>query len=99
VPARLARVLLVISLLAGWQAALQHPIEHVDELGALVHVPGGHGEGSVRCDVLAALTVCAPDKLAFANDDSADHVVPSYFLDAPRVAQALPFLSQGPPVS
>ncbi|HEV3009100.1 MAG TPA: hypothetical protein VGX52_08720 [Burkholderiales bacterium] len=40
--ARLARVFLVVALLAGWQAALQHPIEHVDELGEFVHLHSGH---------------------------------------------------------
>jgi hypothetical protein len=59
----LARLLLVVALLAGWQAALLHPLEHVDGQGELVHA--GHEEGSPAdraenlCDALAALTACA----------------------------------------
>jgi hypothetical protein len=56
--ARLARVFLAVALLAGWQSALQHPIEHVDELGELVHRHGGHSDEGAEplCDLLAALT-------------------------------------------
>jgi hypothetical protein len=65
--ARLARAFLVVALLAGWQAALQHPLEHVDELGAFVHLhSGSHGENPEAgplCDALAALTACAPDAI------------------------------------
>ena len=62
--ARLARVLIVLALLAGWQAALQHPIQHVDSKGGLVHLGDGHSgkktsQGSKLCDALAALTACA----------------------------------------
>ena len=105
---RLARGLLVIALLAGWQAALQHPIEHVDELGEFVHLHSGHtyndghsdgSEAGSLCDTLAALTVCAPEALAFTGQHFSDYEQPSQSLDAPRVAQAPPFLSQGPPAS
>jgi len=101
---RLARVALVVVLLPAWQAALQHPIEHVDELGELIHVHSGHSDGGSEagplCDLLASLTACAPDA---ANVG----VVPEAFNQrlqlepesAPRVAEAPPFLSQGPPAS
>lgn len=58
--ARSLRVLLVVALLAAWQNALVHPIEHVDEAGALVHLPDGHGDEDSPdplCDAIAALAV------------------------------------------
>jgi hypothetical protein len=102
--ARLARVFLVIALLAGWQAALQHPIEHVDALGEFVHLHSSHShedgsEAGLLCDTLAALTACAPEALAFNGQLFSDYQVPSQPLGAPRVAQAPPFLSQGPPIA
>jgi hypothetical protein len=97
----LARLLLIVALLAGWQAALVHPIEHVDELGALVHVgenDGEHGSSSGElCDVLAALSACAASSssfIAIAPPAAAVAAAPRF---EPRRAQAPPFLSQGPP--
>jgi hypothetical protein len=101
---RLLAIGLALALLAGWQAALQHPIEHVDELGKLVHVLDGHShEGSDSqplCDLLASLTACAPDTpmLAFGAERAAS-LSPTADLGAPRAAEAPPFLSQGPPAS
>jgi len=106
--ARLARVLpqflLLLALLAGWQAALQHPIEHVDELGEFVHLHSGHSheqgsEAGLLCDALAALTACAPDALVFSGTCSPDYPVQSPPIGAPHLAEAPPFLSQGPPAS
>jgi hypothetical protein len=102
--AGLARVLLVIALLAGWQAALEHPIEHVDSLGEFVHLQGGHShddgsEAGLLCDTLAALTACAPEAPALTGQHFSDYQVPSPPLGAPRVAQAPPFLAQGPPIA
>ena len=37
----IARIALAAVLLVAWQAALQHPIEHVDARGEFVHLPGG----------------------------------------------------------
>jgi hypothetical protein len=103
--ARLTRVFLVVALLAGWQAALQHPIEHVDELGEFIHLHDGHAhdDGSQSgslCDLLAALTACAPQGLhpVVATAQPA-HLAPLHREGAPRVAQAPPFLSQGPPLA
>lgn len=104
---RLARLSLAAVLLAAWQAALQHPIEHVDKLGEFVHVHSGHADddghsdepdsGSL-CDLLAALTACAAQAgIAFAGAFS-QYKAPEYPVSAPRVAEAPPFLSQGPPV-
>ena len=101
---RLARLALAVVLLVAWQAALQHPIEHVDELGELVHVHGGHshedesGAGSL-CDLLAALTACATPKHAVFGQFQSEYNSPAYPSSAPRVAEAPPFLSQGPPAS
>jgi hypothetical protein len=100
----LSTALLVVALLAGWQAALQHPIEHVDELGRLVHVHDGHShEGSDSqplCDLLDSLTACAPDAplLSFSAPAFAE-LSESGARGAPRPAEAPPFLSQGPPAS
>jgi hypothetical protein len=100
----IARIALVVVLLAGWQAALKHPIEHLDALGGFVHVNDGHSHddesqrGSL-CDLLAALTACAaPAPAAFAAAQS-DFESPGYPSSAPRLADAPPFLSQGPPAS
>jgi hypothetical protein len=61
----LARLFLVIALLAGWQSALVHPLAHVDEQGRLVHLGAGSKTSSdASCDVLAALTACAPQATA-----------------------------------
>jgi hypothetical protein len=100
---RIARIALAAVLLVAWQAALQHPIEHVDALGEFVHVQDGHhenpsGAGSL-CDLLATLTACAaPTQTVFGSFQS-DYDPPSYPSSAPRVAEAPPFLSQGPPAS
>jgi hypothetical protein len=99
---RLVRLALAAVLLAAWQAALQHPIEHVDELGELVHVRGGHSheedsQAGLLCDLLAALTACASHTQFVLGQFHSDYESPSYPSSAPRVAEAPPFLSQGPP--
>ena len=88
--ARLARVALVVALLAGWQAALAHSIEHGSE---------AHEESSL-CDSLDALTACAPDavRLPFAPEQLA-YFCPPQHRGVPRIAEAPPFLSQGPPIA
>ena len=63
--AGLARLFLTVALLAGWQAALLHPLQHVNGQGGLVHVTDGESGktdsgSSGLCDALAALTACAP---------------------------------------
>jgi hypothetical protein len=101
-PALLARLLLAAALLAGWQAALQHPIQHVDSKGGLVHVGDGHSgkktpDGSKLCDALAALTACAAHSPALFESPAADHHAFRFSTSRPRAAEAPPFLSQGPP--
>lgn len=99
----LARLLLVLALLAGWQAALVHPIEHVDEHGHLVHIGDEHhgdapsNPSAKLCDALSALTACATQEglplLALAAEQR-----PFSFVAARlRRADPPPFLSQGPP--
>ena len=63
--ARGLRLLLAVALLFAWTGALVHPIGHVDEAGAFVHLADGHDEGQRNgnapdplCDAIAALAVC-----------------------------------------
>ena len=101
---RFAALWLILSLLASWQSALEHPIRHVDELGEFVHLHDGHShedgsEAGSLCDLLAALTACAaPAQVAFVHF-AAEYKPLSYPTSAPRIADAPPFLSQGPPAS
>jgi len=103
--ARALRGVLALALLVAWQNALVHPLEHVDEAGAFVHLDDGHdGEhrngiaGDPLCDAVAALTACVggtPD-LAFHSLPGASAPVTSEtggHLPAP----ALAYRSQAPP--
>jgi hypothetical protein len=99
----IARLLLAAALLAGWQAALQHPIQHVDSKGGLVHLGDGHSgkkgpDGSKLCDALAALTACAAHSPALFESPATDHHAFRFSKSRPRAAEAPPFLAQGPPV-
>jgi hypothetical protein len=97
--ARLARVLIAVALLAGWQAALVHPLEHSDGQGGLVHLGGDPSDGSELCDALAALTACAPDAyFSFEPPAPSRESLVSSKTEW-RPAQAPPFLAQGPPAS
>jgi hypothetical protein len=83
--ARLTRVAVAVVLLAAWQAALEHPIEHLSH------------EHSAQCDVLDALTACAtcaPTLTAAAHPGFHEIFHPT---GAPRLADAPPFFAQGPP--
>jgi hypothetical protein len=108
-----ARFLLALALLASGQTALVHPIEHVDEHGHFVHLYGNDGQDargendsnegdpSQRLgESLATLTACAAGTAHFfpAGHAQHDRVVP-WYKGAPRLADAPPFLSQGPPAS
>jgi len=75
---RLATLLLAAALLVGWQSALEHPLEHVDEHGGFVHKSGDHhdssGAGGPLCDAIAAIAVavgCAAAPAAFAAPEFA----------------------------
>ena len=105
--ARNLRVLLTVALLAAWQNALVHPIEHVDAAGGYVHLAGGHGQknpGSEKssadplCDAVAAVALCIGTALPLS-------IVPVSRLDllrdfsssAARNAPTLAYRSQAPP--
>ena len=107
----LLAALLAVALLGGWRASLLHPLEHIDEHGRFVHLtaaPGSDARGendredgnpSDRLgDSLAALAACAVQVQVFSGDPRPDYRIPSYPARAPRVADAPPFHSHGPPV-
>jgi hypothetical protein len=99
---RLARLFLVVALLAGWQAALQHPVEHLDETGSFVHLHDGHSHdsgGGSSCDQLAALTACAAGGQAVFATSNPVYQTPSFPPSVARLAEAPPFLSHAPPAS
>lgn len=102
-PARLARLLLVLALLAGWQAALLHPLQHRDENGRYVHLgapDAGKGQPAklFACDALASLAACAPQTQAGLPPLCCGQDLPATSDFAARLAAAAPpFLSQGPP--
>jgi hypothetical protein len=103
--------LLAAPLLGAWQGALLHPLDHLDEHGHFVHLSGvdgsdargendyESGDPSERLgDSLAALAVCVPDAAPlFSCREQLEHPARSTPQSAPRVAEAPPFLSQGPP--
>ncbi|TAK88401.1 MAG: hypothetical protein EPO20_02960 [Betaproteobacteria bacterium] len=102
---RLAPVFLAFALLAGWQGALLHPLQHLDEHGAFVHLADGHAGDqksgksgkSALCDALAALAACvAGAPLALVCVDCSQQPLSSHRSE-PRAAQPPPFLAQGPP--
>jgi hypothetical protein len=93
----IARLLLAAALLAGWQAALVHPLQHADGAG-LVHLGGKSSEKTAACDALAALTACAAQSPFAFEAPAADRHSFRFSESRPRAAEAPPFLAQGPPV-
>jgi len=98
----LGRVVLVVALLAGWQSALVHPLTHVDKTGGYVHLTDGQpkpkkSDSSGLCDVLAALAACAPNTPVVYVPISDPQAAFNPLAAVPRIAEAPPFLSQGPP--
>lgn len=96
---------LAVALLAAWQNALVHPIEHVDEAGGFVHLTGGH-DGEQRngnapdplCDVVAAVAACVNGFSGFVFAVPQGAVAPiarraGEVHSAPRLA----YRSQAPP--
>ena len=96
---RLTRLLLVAALLAGWQLALVHPLQHVDGRGDLVHLDGkDSGSPELLCDLIAALGACAPVYVAQMAPPCCGNESPAFRDFALHLAAAAPpFLSQGPP--
>ncbi|MGH8669692.1 MAG: hypothetical protein ACREUH_10715 [Burkholderiales bacterium] len=104
--ARLARLLLALALLAGWQLALVHPLKHFDAKGGFVHLAGGQSQDRKSsstdglCDAIAALAACVPETATHVPPPCCGHGVPASFDQGLRLAAAAPpFLSQGPPAS
>jgi len=102
-PRLIARLVLAAVLLAGWQSALVHALSHVDKNGGFVHLTDGQpkpkkSDSSGLCDVLAALVACAASQTQVLAVVSSQNEILSYSGAVPRVAEAPPFLSQGPPV-
>jgi hypothetical protein len=102
-------LLLAAALLAGWQGALLHPLEHHDSRGGLVHVAGIYGPQSdsqhksgndpnALCDVIAALTACVEGSPPIAVAAHQEHdPLPALHRPAPAGATAPPYRSQAPP--
>jgi hypothetical protein len=103
---RLLRLSLAALLLAVWQGALLHPLQHIDAKGAFVHVPGSHapkvpGDRSSSkplCDAIAAVSACvsglpqaAPGALAGAESILARESVALFGAPPPA------YRSQAPP--
>jgi len=104
--ARSLRVLLAVALLEAWQGALVHPIEHVDEAGALVHLADGHAGGErdgsapdPLCDAIAALAVgvSGPAGFVLATPQGADAPLARHAA-GPRAAVFTAYRSQAPPL-
>lgn len=103
--ARALGLFLAVALLAGWQAALVHPLQHADHSGRLVHLSGGsshheeHGNGATAlCDAIAALAVCAhgsPEPPVVAPA-AAERALGFAAMPA-RCAPPLAYRSQAPP--
>lgn len=104
--ARALRLLLAAALLAAWQGALLHPLEHLDSHGGFVHVSGGHdsnGPGNrsgpnALCDAIAAVAICVGGAqqlsiVALTDPDPVPDFPGSPALGAPRLA----YRSQAPP--
>ena len=105
VSAGLAHIVLLVALLAGWQSALLHPIDHVDQQGQFVHPTHDHSDtgrnsdsSAQLCDALAALTACVfAATSTFAVDPSAEIALALRGLGPLLVAAAPPFFAQAPP--
>jgi hypothetical protein len=96
--ARGLRLFLAVALLAAWQSALVHPLEHADDAGHLIHVPGGDGEhADPLCDALGAVgSVVGDGPRPFAVPDQVEPSIGSR-IEAPRAAAPRYYRSQAPP--
>jgi hypothetical protein len=103
---RASRFLLALALLAVWQGALLHPLQHVDAKGAFVHVPGEHapklpGDKNTQnplCDAIAAVAACVSGsaKIAVGAVPGVESIQPREIValfGAPQPA----YRSQAPP--
>lgn len=104
--ARALRLVLAAALLAAWQGALVHPLEHADGHGGLVHLSGGHdghdhddeGGPSALCDAIAAVAAFVDGRLLLAIASSAvADVAAAAPVSIPRGAPPPAYRSQAPP--
>ena len=98
----IARFALAAALVLAGQAALLHPLTHVDQDGALVHAMGGKSQNQDKaasrlCDVLAALMAVASGPILQFAVPVSMHFLPAFSAGELRISGAPPFLSQGPP--
>jgi hypothetical protein len=96
--ARALRLVLAATLLAAWQGALVHPLEHADGHGGLVHLPGGDGDADAQCDAIAAVAACVDGRVPLAHPfPVAGDAVLSVPARAPRAVPPPAYRSQAPP--
>jgi len=102
---RALRLVLAVALLAAWQGALIHPLEHLDHQGGFVHVaatphdPDKEGGPSARCDVIAAVAACVGDSPALSFPAVPGRDTPADLGgDALRSPSPPAYRSQAPPV-
>jgi len=107
--ARALRLFLAATLLAAWQGALVHPLEHFDEHGGFVHLSGGHdghdhdhddeeGGPNALCDAVAAVAVCVDGRISLAlSFFGAEAVALPEPSPAPRGPAPPAYRSQAPP--
>jgi hypothetical protein len=104
---RYLRLFLAAALLAAWQGALVHPLEHVDERGGHVHVAGAHqdrddGDGesgpNPLCDLIAAAGTCVGSAAPADLPDAVHAIaVPALALAVRPGPLLLSYRSQAPP--
>jgi hypothetical protein len=102
--ARGLRLVLAVALLAAWQGALLHPLEHLDRHGGFVHVagtthdPDEEGGPTALCDVIAAVAACVGESPALSFAAVTGRDAPDLFRGvAPRSAPPPAYRSQAPP--
>lgn len=104
--ARVLRLVLAATLLAAWQGALVHPLEHFDAHGGLVHLSGGqdghdHDDESgpsALCDAVAAVAACVDGRVPLAlSFFGAEAVALPEPVSAPRGPAPPAYRSQAPP--
>ena len=103
---RALRFLLGLVLLAVWQGAMLHPLQHVDAKGAFVHVQGNHapkipGDKNAPnplCDTIAAVAACVASapQIAIAALTGVDSIHQRETVRLPG-ALSLAYRSQAPP--
>jgi len=108
---RALRLFLAASLLAAWQGALVHPLEHADEHGELVHVTRlaaastgcddhDHGDRgpNALCDAIAAVTAVVDGSIPLFLPIAGRPIPPaSIAVTAPRGSDPPAYRSQAPP--